>query len=198
MHPRALDATEVLDRLALQQLAHAYCHAVDRGDLVLLRSLYHDDAIDDHGEMFRGSPDEYVAWLPNMLAGLAATRHEITGMLFIVDGDRAQGELVNTAYHRTLGPEAREIIVSGRYLDTYAKREGVWRILRRSLVMDAFEDRPAQSAGGFIGKGVPWGSAGLDDPVYTLDLFAEARAGGAAGAAKAAGAARSAETGEKV
>lgn len=175
MQPRALELSEVLDQLALQRLAHAYCHAVDRGDLVLLRSLYHDDAIDDHGEMFCGTPDEYVAWLPMMLAGLAATRHEITGMLFLVDGDHAQGELVNTAYHRTHAPDAREIIVSGRYLDTYAKRDGIWRILRRSLAMDALVERPAQEPGGFIGKGVPWGSTGLDDPVYGLELFAAAR-----------------------
>lgn len=177
LHPRALELTDLLDQQALRQLAHAYCHAVDRGDLALLRSLYHDDAIDDHGAMFCGTPDEYVAWLPRMLAGLAATRHEITGMLFLVDGDRAQGELVNTAYHRTKGDAPREIVVCGRYLDTYAKREGVWRIQHRSLVMDSFLDRPAQAAEGFIGKGVPWGSPGTDDPVYSLDLFASAQAG---------------------
>lgn len=175
LHPRALELADLLDQQALRHLAHAYCHAVDRGDLVLLRSLYHDDAIDDHGEMFCGTPDEYVAWLPRMLAGLAATRHEITGMLFVIDGDRAQGELVNTAYHRT--KDGREIVVCGRYLDTYAKRDGVWRILHRSLVMDSFLDRPAQKAEGFIGKGVPWGSAGPADPVYSLDLFALAQTG---------------------
>lgn len=175
LRPRALDASDVADRLALQHLAHAYCHAVDRGDFALLRSLYHDDAVDDHGAMFRGTADEYVAWLPRMLAGLEATRHEITGMLFLVDGDRAQGELVSTAYHRTR--DGREIVVSGRYLDTYARRDGVWRILHRSLVMDGFLERPAQPAEGFIGKGVPWGRPGPDDPVYSLDLFASAQAG---------------------
>jgi ketosteroid isomerase-like protein len=167
--PHALDPVEALTQLELQRLAWLYCHAVDRGDMALLRSLYHDDAVDDHGGMFRGTADEYVAWLPKMLAGLEATRHTIDSMLFVVDGDRAQGELVNTAYHRVGG---REVVVGGRYLDSYARRDGVWRILHRSLVMDTFEDRPAAEASGFIGKGVDWGTSDGTDPVYSrLDLF---------------------------
>ena len=162
--PHALELREALDQLELQRLAWLYCHAVDRGDMLLLRSLYHDDAVDDHGEMFSGSADDYVAWLPRMLAGLDACRHTIDSMLFVIDGDRAEGQLVNTAYHRT---GDREVIIGGRYLDTYARRDGVWRILHRSLVMDTFEQRTASPAAGFIGKGVAWGTAGPDDPVFT-------------------------------
>jgi hypothetical protein len=124
--PHALDLPEALAHLELQRLAWLYCHAVDRGDMTLLRSLYHDDAVDDHGEMFSGSADDYVEWLPRMLAGLDATRHTIDSMLFVVEGDTAQGQLVNTAYHRT---GEREVIIGGRYLDRYARRDGVWRIL---------------------------------------------------------------------
>jgi ketosteroid isomerase-like protein len=170
--PHVPDLQELLDTHALQQLAWTYCHAVDRGDLTLLRSLYHDDAIDDHGSMFCGTPDEYVAWLPRMLAGLDATRHEITNMLFVIDGDTAQGQLHSTAYHRTPRPDSREIVIGGRYLDTYAKRGGIWRILRRSLVMDTLLDRPASVAGGFIGEGVDWGTSDAGDPVFSrLERF---------------------------
>jgi ketosteroid isomerase-like protein len=167
--PHALDLPEALAQLELQRLAWLYCHAVDRGDMALLRSLYTDDATDDHGGMFRGTAEEYVAWLPAMLAALDATRHTIDSMVFVVDGDRAQGELVNTAYHRT---GDQEVIVRGRYLDSYARRDGIWRIRHRSLVMDAFEQRTTSEAGGFIGKGVEWGTADSSDPVHTrLDLF---------------------------
>ena len=167
--PHALDLPEALSQLELQRLAWLYCHAVDRGDMVLLRSLYTDDAIDDHGGMFSGTADEYVVWLPRMLAGLDATRHTVESMLFVIDGDRAQGELVNTAYHRT---GDREIIVTGRYLDTYARTGGGWRIAHRSLVMDSFEQRAAAEAAGFIGKGVAWGAKDASDPVtQRLDLF---------------------------
>ena len=167
--PHPLDLAEALAHLELQRLAWLYCHAVDRGDMQLLRSLYHDDAIDEHGEMFTGKADEYVAWLPKALVGVDAVRHEITNMLFVIDGDTAQGQLLNTAYHRT---GDREVVIGGRYLDRYERRDGVWRILHRSLVTDTIEQRATSSAGGFIGKGVARGTKGPDDPVFArLDRF---------------------------
>lgn len=168
--PAALDPADVATHLELQRLAWLYCHAVDRGDMALLRSLYHDDAVDEHGDMFSGTADELVAWLPRMLAVVDVLRHEITNMLFVVDGDRAQGELLSTAYHRT---GDREVVLGGRYLDTYERRAGVWRILHRSLVTDTVVQRAASEGSGFIGKGVARGAGDGSDPVYTrLELFA--------------------------
>lgn len=170
--PHALTPDEALVHLELRRLADLYCHAVDRGDMVLLRSLYHDDAVDEHGAMFTGTADEYVAWLPRMLAGVDAIRHEISSALFVVDGSRAQGQLVNTAYHRT---GDREVVIGGRYLDTYERRDGVWRIAHRSLVLDWVQQRTAAEQSGFIGKGVETGRIGPDDPVFArLDLFGPA------------------------
>lgn len=143
LRPHLISDAELRDKFALQQLAWTYCHAVDRRDMALLRSLYHDDAVDDHGPMFCGSPDEFVAWLPSVLAGWELTSHVISNMLFLLDGDRADGELATMAYHRSPGPDAREFIAGGRYLDRYERREGVWRFLRRSLVLDWSETRPA-------------------------------------------------------
>ena len=125
--PRAWTVQDVTDQFALRQLSWAYCHAIDRRDYGLLRTLYHDDAIDDHGDMFKGTPDEYVAWLPSMMANWAATVHSIGNMLFLVDGDSADGELQTVAYHRTVNKPEREIIAGGRYLDSYRKRDGIWR-----------------------------------------------------------------------
>ncbi len=52
----------------------------------------------------------------------------------------------------------------------------MWRILRRSLVMDTFEDRPTCVAEGFIGKGVERGAAGGTDPVFArLSMFTAQR-----------------------
>ena len=62
------DALQTLiDKQALHELVLRYCRACDRRDFVLLRSLYHDDAIDDHGAMFCGSADEFLVWLPPLL-----------------------------------------------------------------------------------------------------------------------------------
>src|SRR5262249_21695589 len=99
----------MLDTFALQQLVLTYCHGTDRRDLDLLRATSHDAAIDDHGGMFKGSPDAFVAWLPSMLANWSATAHIIHNSLFLIDGDHAEGESWLTAYHRT-ADGTREII----------------------------------------------------------------------------------------
>jgi hypothetical protein len=163
--PHAFDVGEALDTLALQRLVWAYCHAVDRRDYILLRSLYHDDAIDDHGAMFCGSADAFVAWLPSMLQNWQATSHAITNLLFLIDGDQAEGELVSTAYHRTLDG-SREIIAHGRYLDQYRKRDGVWRFWRRALAHDWMEDRAIAPGSADADIGIAPGRPSMDDPAY--------------------------------
>jgi ketosteroid isomerase-like protein len=126
----------MLDKYELHELVLTYCRAIDRQDFALVRTLYHDDAIDDHGDMFKGSPDEYVAWLPTIMANWDATVHSLSNTLFEVEGDKANGELYVVAYHRTRAPDAKEIVVGGRYLDRYEKRDGVWKFMHRSLAMD--------------------------------------------------------------
>jgi hypothetical protein len=178
LRPHVVSVDEMLDTQALQRLAWAYCHGIDRRDFALVRSLYHDDAFDDHGPMFQGTADEYVAWLPSVMATWSMTAHIIHNMLFLIDGDQAEGELVLTAYHRTLDGR-REVIGHGRYIDQYRKRDGVWRFYRRSLALDWMEDReipgdPDDS----IGKGVDMGRPSADDPVYRrLPMFAAQRRG---------------------
>lgn len=172
--PHVVDMQEMLDKFALQQLVWAYCHGIDRRDYALVRSLYHDDAIDDHGPMFYGNPDEYVAWLPSMLANWDATSHVISNALFIVDGDEANGEVFVEAYHRTHAPDPREIVAGGRYLDEYKKRDGIWRFYRRALVLDWMQNRPVsqEGAGPSIEEGVIIGQPNENDASYQrLPLF---------------------------
>ncbi|AZI34930.1 nuclear transport factor 2 family protein [Caenibius tardaugens] len=100
----------LLDQIALRDLVMRYCRGCDRRDFALVRSLYHDDAIDDHGTMFKGTPDEFVAWLPEAMAPWELTIHSISNSLFVVDGDYAEGEHHARAYHRTHPPSARSLL----------------------------------------------------------------------------------------
>jgi hypothetical protein len=164
----------LIDKQALSELVHSYCRACDRRDFALLRSLYHDDAIDDHGTMFRGSADEYLAWLPGVMANFEATVHSITNTLFIVRGDEAQGELYTHAYHRTPAPDAREIVIGGRYLDRYARRDGSWKFLHRALALD-WVRLGAVDASAYreFAAGAPPGRTDALDPSYlALPFFA--------------------------
>lgn len=163
--PHAVSLEEASDRAALEHLAAAYCHAIDRRDYALLRSLYHQDAIDNHAPFYSGPVDGFIAWLPGMMANWGATVHAITCRLYLIDGDDAEGELASKAYHRTLDG-AREFIAYGRYVDHYQKRHGIWKFAYRSLVLDYTEDRGVAPRLAFGTEGAALGQAGADDPVY--------------------------------
>lgn len=173
---QAMSADAALERVALQHLVYAYCHAADRRDFALLRSLYTDDAIDDHGA-FNGPVDDFIPWFRDGLAAFEATAHNVLNTLFILDGDSAEGEIRAIAYHRLAGSRA-EIIAGGRYVDRYRKTDGAWRFTYRSFVIDWIEERAAGRAPGeAFGPSVAIGSAGADDPAYQrLALFAADRA----------------------
>lgn len=149
-----------------------YCRGVDRRDFDLVRSLYWDDAIDDHGGMFCGSPDDYVAWLLKALELLDCTVHAISNSLIVVDVDTAQGEHYSYNFHRTREAPRQEIIIHGRYLDRYEKREGVWKFAHRKIVFDhgyvqpVNEDRLAQA-----GADAPHGMDNRNDPSWALSLL---------------------------
>jgi len=133
---RAAALDRLLDKAELEDLAVRYARAVDRGDRQLLRSLYHDDAIDHHGADFRGGPSEFVDYVQKATSIFEVTAHYILNSSYEIAGDLANGELYFIAYHRTLPPESNEIVVAGRYLDRYERRAGVWKIAHRSLVWD--------------------------------------------------------------
>lgn len=163
---------EALDRMALGDLVARYCRGVDRRDFALVRSLYWDDAVDRHGAMFEGRADEFVAWLPRALAPFELTAHRLGNSLFILDGDRAEGEHYAVAYHRTDPPERREIVIGGRYLDRYERRGGVWKFAERRLVFDHGEARALDEAAfAELSGQAPPGTADRNDPSWALQLL---------------------------
>lgn len=136
---------ELLDKQALAELVAAYCRAVDRKDINLLRRLYHKDSTDDHGELFKGSGQAFVDYLERSLPQVS-TQHFVGNMLFVIDGARAEGEIYAIRHHVHQSPAGRQdIVIGGRYLDTYIKEEGRWQFLHRRSTKDWVHAQPSSN-----------------------------------------------------
>ena len=85
----------LLDKQEISDVLHRYCRAVDRADEELLRSVYHPDALDEHG-FYNGDIDGMIEFLYTRTLNTEIrpnpTRHILSNILIEVDGDRAWAE----------------------------------------------------------------------------------------------------------
>jgi SnoaL-like protein len=160
---------DLLDEHQLTRLVHAYCRAVDRGDLELVRSLYHRDAVDSHGAFSGGSVDEFVKRLAAARPHLRSMQHHVTTVNFAVSGTVAEGEIYTIATHTLIsGPRDVDVTVGGRYLDKYEKRDGAWGFVERAIVTDwaRVADPSPVEFGHPLTRDSPRGTPGADDPSH--------------------------------
>ncbi len=127
----------VIDESKIRRLLDNYPRTLDRQDHELLASLFHSDAIDDHG-VYNGSASGFVDFMRSGgAAGVHWTHHNGTQIVEI-EGDVAQCETYTIALCRMgqAGEEGynREIFLRVRYLDQVEKRSGVWKIAHRRVV----------------------------------------------------------------
>ncbi len=83
---------ELCDRQEILDCIHRYCRAVDRADRELLISVYHPDAIDDHG-LFVGGREEFADWAIGYHQQYQeCTHHIVTNHTCELQGDTAHTE----------------------------------------------------------------------------------------------------------
>lgn len=158
---------QAADKLACAELVAQMARAIDRRDPGLLASLFHPDATDDHG-LFSGTAAEFADWVMPLLATMKQTQHVIGQCLIDVAGDKAAGESYFIAHHTLAGPDGDLFMVAaGRYLDTFERRGGAWKILRRHAVYDWNRTGPSSDNFDRANPGpMAFGVAGADDPSY--------------------------------
>lgn len=142
---------------------------VDRFDLELVRSCYHDDATDHHAG-FEGGPDEFVAWLSEHLGPLGGTMHVIANHLVELDGDIARAETYVNAHHwpaQGCEDPSKVFVTGSRYVDRLSRREGVWKIDQRQTVRSWSRSDQERFTGGNPDSG-PVGRRGKSDPIYHI------------------------------
>ncbi len=123
------------DRMAIHDCLTRYYRAVDRLDRELLLSVYHENAIDDHG-VFVGGPEAFADWvIAYHSRAQNATHHVITNHSCDLDGDVAHTETYYTFAAMNVAG-APLTLAGGRYIDRFEKRDGRWAIAARKVVGD--------------------------------------------------------------
>jgi len=167
---------DLLVKDRLHELEMAYCRGVDRRDAALLRSIFFDDAVEEHGEMYRGSAHAFVEWVfRDFLPRYELTAHYVLNEWYRVAGDRAEGETHRLSYHRERGADGRasEAVAACRTFNRYECRDGVWKIAYRGVVRDWVSARPVDDAlyKGHFGMALSRPD-GQDDSYRVLSMFA--------------------------
>src|ERR1700712_3125312 len=124
------------DHFAIQQVLARYCRGIDRLDAALLQQTYWEDGFDDH-VIFRGKPAGFIAWVLEYLARDKGSMHTLGQSFRVPDGARVAGETYFNAQHLRSDAGGDFIGYSaGRYLDVFEQRQGEWRILTRTVLLD--------------------------------------------------------------
>jgi hypothetical protein len=133
------DVQLLLAEREVKNVVLRYCRGVDRMDLALVRSCYHPDAQDHHGD-FAGGVDEALGWVWDVLATYSSTVHLVANMLVEIDPGApglARCESYGMALHFDGGEGGRRGQAMGfRWIDDLERRpssDGAlqWRFSRR-------------------------------------------------------------------
>jgi hypothetical protein len=163
--PAETSGVRSADRREIEACLLRYMRGVDRKNWDLVRSAYHADAHDDHGN-YKGDIDGFIASLVERHATIEQSMHVVSNLTIEFCGpDSALAESYFIT-HQRISPEAGdgrlpylrgvpirpdqavETEVVGRYVDHMTRRDGAWRIQRRTVVFEVFRGQPAPAGGG--------------------------------------------------
>jgi SnoaL-like domain len=184
----------MLARQNIEEVLARYARAIDRLDLDLLKTVFHEDGVNHE---YGGGQVNLHRWaehiIPQLKALFGGTMHHITHKSIVVSGDRAASEAYFISYHLIVGGRAEvtrffgaqyaqrsesvgclesghEYIGGGRYLHRWEQRNGQWKIAERTATLEWNHYRPATPAepGCMLATIVPLERRDRDDPVYRL------------------------------
>lgn len=140
---------EVADRLAIVDLIHRYCRSVDRLDIPLGHSIWHEDGIADYGAaVYQGNGRGVIDHICAQHLHTLHHSHQVSNILIDLDGDRAGSEAYVTASLRILRDgQLKQMTVWGRYVDRWSRRNGRWGLDKRLSIRDFDEVRDVVAMG---------------------------------------------------
>ena len=146
----AISRAEAADRLAIRELVEAYAYCADQRDAEGQMSLFTPET---HFVVYMDAKNPTPSQELHSREALApvfadlnkyhATMHFLgqSTILSLVNNG-ATGQAYCFAHHLTVdGDQRRLMIAAMRYLDTFAKIDGVWLFAERRLYVDWLEER---------------------------------------------------------
>ena len=134
------------EREILRQLNH-YCRGLDRFDIDLWKSVWHDDAtLDYESGHLKGRALDMAAQMTVGHEVYAGHSHQIMNPTIRIKGDRAVSETCAHAVLRGYADPSGTVTDShyrGRYLDRWSRRDGRWAIDHRTLTEELMWNQPA-------------------------------------------------------
>ena len=146
----SISPEEAADRLAIRELVETYAHSADRRDAKRQMALF---TTDTHFVVYMNAKEPKPSQELHSREALApvfadlnrydATMHFVgQSTIFTLNGDRATGEAYCLAHHVMADAGKRRLMIASlRYLDTFAKIDGVWLFAERLLNVDWLEER---------------------------------------------------------
>lgn len=123
------------DRAAIFDCMMRYARGMDRRDRALLRSAYHDDAVDDHVG-FVGPVEEFIDWAFAYHSTQTRYQHYLLNHTVELDGDQAHTETYYLFVGTDREPANHMTLSGGRYVDRLERRDGHWAIVDRVCVVE--------------------------------------------------------------
>lgn len=154
----------------IRDVLYRYCRAADRRDIELFKSCYHTDATDNHG-FYQGSGHGFADYVFPALNQLDLCIHSLSNPLIEINGDLAYAQTQWTVIHRLRRwLKITDLCHNGRYIDTFERRDGQWKILHRVAILDAERWVHTADLQNFIPDAHPYksniGTSGKNDMSY--------------------------------
>jgi hypothetical protein len=140
---------QLADRQAIRDLIYTYCRAVDRLDIPLGHSIWHEDGYADYGaDYYQGPGKAVIDKICQQHRSLLSHSHQVTNILIRLDGDEAGSEAyISGSMRLEKDDKLLQLGVWGRYIDAWARKSGRWGLARRVVVIDHEEIRDVRTTG---------------------------------------------------
>jgi ketosteroid isomerase-like protein len=134
------DRIALLERLAdhadVQAIRDAltrFCRAMDRCDVALAKSVFHEDAHEDHGPVVGNAHELLDTMIPMLKTSYERLVRNIGNLSVEVAGDSALSE---ANWSGIMRDSVNDMFHQGRYLDRWERRAGEWKIAARVSLID--------------------------------------------------------------